>query len=68
MSILNDLTERRKHSPLVQARAIAFQIMTTHVDCLRDGVPLDDMSEDIAQAILGGVVCSDTTPPRKEQT
>lgn len=52
---MNDLAERRRSSPLVQARGIAFGILRKHPDCLQDDVVLDELLEDIAQAVLAGV-------------
>ena len=56
-----DLAARRKNSPITQARAVAFQLMAPHTACLRDGVPLEDFIEDMAQAILKG-----TPVPQKD--
>jgi ABC-type ATPase involved in cell division len=50
-----DLAERRKHSPITQARCIAFAIIGRHPNVLLDDEPLDDLLEDIAQAIVNGL-------------
>lgn len=51
----DDLATLRQLSPITRARAEAFRVMTRHPDCLLDDVPLDELLEDIAQAILKGV-------------
>jgi hypothetical protein len=35
-----------------EARQIAFTILIRHPDCLRDDVSLNDLIEEIAQAII----------------
>jgi hypothetical protein len=42
-----------------EARQIAFSILTHHPDCLRDDVSLNDLIEEIAQAIVSGPTGSD---------
>lgn len=51
----DDIAELRRLSPILQARAVAFRVLTKHPDCLLDDTVLDDLLEDIAQAILTGV-------------
>ena len=57
-----------RRSPKGLARSAAFEVIMRHGDCLQDDVPLDDLIEDIAQAILKGVNISDgeQVNPEKE--
>ena len=37
--------------PTAKERQTAFEILRRHPPCIQDGVPLEDLIEDIAQAI-----------------
>lgn len=65
---VDELAELQRLSPIVQARMVAFRVLARHPDCLLDDTVLDDLLEDIAQAILTGVTCAHGEDVRETKT